>query len=49
MQADNLEILLNADFGLVGLGWALRVWISNKLPGDSIAPDSYPTFWVAKF
>lgn len=25
----------NADSDLIGLGWGLRVYISNKLPGDT--------------
>lgn len=32
-------------FDPVGLGWGLRIWISNKVPSDADVADLEITLW----
>lgn len=42
------ESCSNADFASVGLGWSLRVCISNKPPGDVSAAGPQTTICIAR-
>lgn len=47
MNHFNLGLCYNADSDLVGPGWNLRFFISNRLPNDAEMLWYEATLWVA--